>query len=195
MNSKPFKVAYIDVNSVHDERRYDWLTDDGAPYIKMDVLDFDDEFLENIYKIYKNTYSKISSDLYLTDKYQLLKYTRWIVLVDSYRNVTGFFLCTDHNGGVKLGLTAAINLKEAKAALKTLCIKAFNVNGVFAEVSPPLEEALIPNVPEVDAEIAQKVLGPEKKFSNIDADGKHYSRIIKNIGNKKKMMVGRPRLE
>ena len=195
MNGKPFKVAFIDINSVYDKRRYDWLTADGTPYIEMDSLDFDDDFLETIYRIYKHTYSKISSDLYLTDKYELLKYTRWVVLQDSHQNVAGFFLCTDHNNGVKLGLAAAIDSRAARAALKTLCINAFNVDGVFAEVSLPLEGALIPDVPEVDARTAEKVLGPEKKISNIDTDGKHYSRYIKNIGDKKKMMVGRPLLE
>jgi hypothetical protein len=37
----------------------------------------------------------------------------------------------------------------------------------------------------------QKCLG-RKKILNIDADEKHYYRDIKNIGEKKKMMVGKP---
>ena len=195
MVGKPFKVAYLRTDSVHDMRSYTWLTGDDEPYQEMDSIEFDDGFVVNIYGIYKDAYSRISSVLYLNDKYQLLKYTRWIVLEDSQGKIAGFFLCTDHKNGVKLGLAAAVDSKEAKIALKTLCRKAFNVEGVFAEVSPPLEKALAGHVPEVDARTAQKVLGPGKKISKIDADKKHYFREIKNIGDKRKIMVGRPLLE
>lgn len=70
--------------------------------------------------------------------------------------------------------------------------KDFNVAGVFGEVSPPLEKVLRGHVPALNASDAAKVLQSSKKITRIAKDRKHYWRDIKNIGEKRKMMVGRP---
>lgn len=112
--------------------------------------------------------------------------------IDDKKHVAGFLLCREHKNGIKLGLTAAADSKEAKKAVVELNRKAFNVAGVFGEVSPPLEKVLRGHVPELNASDAAKVLQPLKKINRVAKDRKHYWRDIKNIGEKRKMMVGRP---
>ncbi len=74
MVGKPFKVAYLSIDSVNDMRSYAWLTGDGEPYQEMDSLEFDDEFIGDIYAIYKDAYSRISSVLYLNAMYRTKNY-------------------------------------------------------------------------------------------------------------------------
>jgi len=47
-------------------------------------------------------------------------------------------------------------------------------------------------VPELKASVAAKVIKPLKKITRVDKDRKHYWREITNIGEHRKMMVGRP---
>ena len=144
--------------------------------------------------LYKQTYRKIDSKLFIQNKYALLKYTHWIILIDDGETITGFFLCSKHKKGIKLGLTAANDLEAAKEAIIDLNRKALNIPTVFGEVSPPLEKVLIGHVPEVEAKVAKQVLSPTKQITRIHKDRKHYWRKIKNIGERKKMMVGKPNL-
>jgi hypothetical protein len=191
MKSKPYKLAVIKAESV-ERRSFSWIASDGKPFIELDAVDFDEDLLDSVFDLYQRVYSKINPNLLIQNKYALFKYTRWIILIDDTGNLSGFFLCKEHDKGIKLGLTAAENSKEAKMVIMDLNRKALNVPSVFGEVSPPLEKALIGYVPEVEASIAKQVLGPLKKINRIDKDNKHYWRNIKNIGEKQKMMVGKP---
>lgn len=191
MQVKPYKIAIIAVDSVK-RRSFSWLAAGGKPFIQLDPADIEDDLIDSVFNLYKNVYSQINTTLLIRDKYALLKYTRWIILIDDKKHTVGFLLCREHKNGIKVGLTAASDSKEAKKAVVELNRKAFNVAGVFGEVSPPLEKVLRGHVPELSASDAAKVMQPSKKINRVAKDGKHYWRGIKNIGVKRKMMVGRP---
>lgn len=190
MGGKPYRVAVISSDSVR-KRSFDWLITGGKPFNKFDPADIDDSTLTFVFYLYKQVYSKINSKLLIQNKYALLKYTRWVILVDDKKKIEGFLLCREHDSGIKLGLTAAADTKKAKKAVVELNRKVFNIKGVFGEISQPLEKTLKGYVPEVAASFASKVL-KNKKISRPDKDGKHYWRVIKNIGKQRKIMVGRP---
>lgn len=187
------RIAIIQLNSV-SRRSFKWITSSNKPFVECDAIDIDDDLLTAVYNLYRKVYGKISSTLYIPDKYYLLKYTCWIILVDQSGKLAGFMLCRDHRCGIKLGLTAKADTEGAKKAVVELNRKALNVQKVFAEVSPPLENVLKGYVPLVKATDAVKVLNPTHKIKSIHKDGYHYTRQISRIGNKKKVMVGKPDL-
>jgi len=191
MRGKPYRIAVITIDSVK-RRSFDWLVTGGKPFVQFDPADIDDSLLTSVFNLYRQVYSQIGPNLFIRDKYALLKYTRWVILIDDEKHIAGFLLCREHEHGIKLGLTAAADAKEAKKAVVELNRKAFNVAGVFGEVSPPLEKTLKGHVPELKASVAAKVMKPLKKITRVDKDRKHYWREITNIGEHRKMMVGRP---
>jgi hypothetical protein len=67
--------------------------------------------------------------------------------------------------------------------------QGLNVEGVYAEVSGALEVALAGHVPEVSPKTVSRILG---KPTDEEPDGRHYLRVITNVGPKTKIMVGRP---
>jgi hypothetical protein len=191
MRGKPYRIAIITIDSVK-RRSFGWLATGGKPFAQFDPADIDDDLLTSVFNLYRHVYSKIDPNLFIRDKFALLKYTRWVILIDDEKNIAGFLLCREHDYGIKLGLTAAADSKKAKEAVVDLNRKAFNVAGVFGEVSPPLEKKLKGHVPELKASVAAKVMQPLKRITRVDKDRKHYWREIKNIGEQRKMMVGRP---
>lgn len=191
MRGKPYRLAVITIDSVK-RRSFGWIATGSKPFVQLDPADIDEVLLNSVFNLYHHVYSQINPNLLIRNKYLLLKYTRWIILVDGAKNLAGFLLCREHDHGIKLGLTAAADSKEAKKAIVEINRKVFNVAGVFGEMSPPLEKKLKGHVPELKASDAAKVLGPSKKITRIDKDGKHYWRKIKNVGVRRKMMVGRP---
>lgn len=185
------RIAVIQLNSVF-RRSFNWITSSNKPFVEFDAVDIDDSLITAVYDLYRHVYGKISKAFYIHNKFALLKYTRWIILVDKSGKLAGFILCREHPCGVKLGLTAATDLKVAKKAVVELNRKALNVWGVFGEVSPPLETVLKNYVPAVKASVAAKILNPSHKIIHIYKDGYHYSRTISKIGKQKKLMVGKP---
>lgn len=185
------RIAVIQLNSV-DRRSFSWITSSNKPFVEYDAVDIDDSLIAAVYDLYRHVYGKINNTLYIQNEFALLKYTRWIILVDQSKKLAGFMLCREHPCGVKLGLTAATDSKEAKKAVVVLNRKALNVQRVFAEVSPPLENVLKGYVPLIKASDAAKVLNSSHKIKHIYKDGYHYSREISNIGKQKKVMVGKP---
>lgn len=185
------RIAVIQLNSVF-RRSFNWITSSNKPFIEFDAVDIDDSLITTVYDLYRHVYGKIGKTFYIHNKFALLKYTRWIILVDESGKLAGFMLCREHPCGVKLGLTAATDSKVAKKAVVELNRKTLNVWGVFGEVSPPLENVLKNYVPAVKASVAAKVLNPSHKIIHIYKDGYHYSRAISKIGKQKKLMVGKP---
>jgi hypothetical protein len=185
------RIAIIKLDSVF-KRSFNWITSSNKPFVEYDAVDIDDNLITAVYDLYRHVYGKISKTLYIKNKLVLLKYTRWLILIDQSGKLAGFMLCREHPCGVKLGLTGATDTKAAKKAVVELNRKALNVQGVFAEVSPPLESVLKGYVNPVKASVAAKVLGLSKKTIQIHKDGYHYSRVISKIGKHKKQMVGKP---
>ena len=191
MGATTYLIAVIQLRSVFS-RSFNWITSSKKPFVEYDAVDIDDDLITAVYDLYRYVYGKINSTLYIQNKFALLKYTRWIILIDQSGKLAGFMLCGDHSCGVKLGLTAAIDSKEAKNSLVELNRRVLNEKNVFGEVSPPLENVLKGYVPPVKASDAAKVLNPKHKIKHIHKDGYHYTREISKIGKQKKVMVGKP---
>jgi hypothetical protein len=191
MSARPYRLAVTKVDSVKGQS-FDWLATGSKPFIKLDSVDFNDSLLVSVFNLYRHVYGQINKNLFIQKKEALLKYTRWVILIDDRKQIVGFMLCREHDHGIKLGLTAAVNSIEAKNAIVELIRKAFNVKGVFGEVSPPLENKIKGYVPELEASVGVRVIKHSKKINRVDTDQKHYWREINNIGEQRKMMVGRP---
>lgn len=140
-------------------------------------------------KLYKAAYGKLDPRLNVQMPEALLEYNRWVLVVGEDDEILGFACFKTTQSGVKLGLATTHGSDPGKEALKRLLRLGLNVEGVYAEVSEGLERALAGVVPEVPPGIAARVL---EKPTIEEADGRHYSRVITNVGLKKKLMVGRP---
>ncbi len=162
MSNAEYFLATIDAKYV-SRSKLDWLTTKKKPFRAVDMFEIIDTLIDPIFAIYKATYTaKVGQKLYIAKKEGLLKYNRWVVLVDG-GNIIGFALYHDHPCGIKLGLTGCKDIRSIKKSLIIFQIKAFSKNGVFGEISPPIELVLDGNVPTVKSRDAEKVL---KKYRN-----------------------------
>jgi hypothetical protein len=119
----------------------------------------------------------------------LLEYNRWILVIGEKGKIEAFACFKTTAFGVKLGLAATDGSDRGKVALKVMLRQGLNVEGVYAEVSGGVEVALTGHVPEVSPNAVSRILG---KPTTEEPDGRHYSRVITNLGPKKKVLVGRP---
>ncbi|MDD5307034.1 MAG: hypothetical protein PHU25_06905 [Deltaproteobacteria bacterium] len=185
-----FLVARVRVDALIEDD-LEWITSTESPYQPVDPIDFDEEELEAIYNLYVKTYGKIDNRLNIKDKYGLFEYNRWLLVLDANDNLLGFVLLKTTAFGLKIGLASSDQSAEGRKAVREFHEKAFFVEGIYAEVSDALERIVIKkSVPRVLASDAEKILA--EKALDIDADGYHYSRLITGVGDRKKMMVGRP---
>ncbi len=90
MRGKPYKIAIITIDSVK-RRSLGWLATGGKPFAQFDPADIDDDLLTSVFNLYRYVYSKIDPNLFIRDKYALLKYTRWVILIDNEKNIAGFY--------------------------------------------------------------------------------------------------------
>ena len=172
------------------ERDLEWLVHDGAPFESVDPLDFlDGPEIRPLYELYRTEYVKLDSKLNVQMPEALLEYNRWVVIVGEKGEILAFACFKTTQSGLKLGLAANDGAARGKSALKSMLRAALNVDGVYAEVSDRLELSLAGYVPEVLPELVGGILG---KLTTENADGRHYSRDITNVGRKTKLMVGRP---
>ncbi len=89
MRGKPYRIAVITIDSVK-RRSFDWLVTGGKPFVQFDAADIDDSLLTSIFNLYRQVYSQIGPNLFIRDKYALLKYTRWVILIDNEKHIAGF---------------------------------------------------------------------------------------------------------
>lgn len=170
-----------------------WITTADPPFAATDPVDIDNQILSDLYGLYVSVYQKIGNRLYLTKKDQIFKYNRWVLIYDDENKLVGFALFHTHHAGLKLGLTGCVDTPSVKAALKAFLRNVFGIDKVFGEVSPPLENALKGHVPQVKSKHATRILSG-KKITKYYSDGYHYKRNIQNIGEQKKMIIGKPRI-
>jgi hypothetical protein len=187
MDSSLFLVARVTIGSLGELA---WMTTDGDPYSPHDMLDFSvGADIGRVFELYRSTYLPIDQSLNVLSAVGLLEYNRWILITDDSGAIVAFALLKVTRSGLKFGLAGHDDSMRAKLAVVTLHRNALRLEGVFAEVSPPIERALIGHVPEVPADSARSVLD---KSVTPDADGVHYFRQIVNVGRRKKLLVGRP---
>jgi hypothetical protein len=187
-NLKDFLVAKIDIKNLAGDD-LSWITTQSSIFDQCDMLEMINQFLDDAFLIYKKTYLKVEKKLYITQKLELLKYNRWVLVYDGDQMVF-ISLYREHTKGIKLGITGTNGSNAAKNVLINFHRKAFNIDHVFGEVSPPLENVLKGHVPIVPATKSAKIL--EKQISPAP-DGFYYYRSIGKLGPKKKLLVGKPK--
>ena len=69
------------------------------------------------------------------------------------------------------------------------CFKTTPYGRGYGEVSAGVERIVTGRVPEVAPSAAERVLG---KVVEVHRDGRHYTRLITNVGAKTKLLVGKP---
>ena len=201
MDSGLFLVASVHVDDVDTDAG--WLTDDDdVRYRKINPIDID-EVRDRVYEMYRGTYAGFSAQPLIPSSHGLMKYARWIlfskVQVPAGEGVTitaddisAFALFKVTNPGLKAGLKGHDDSPEARRAIVRFAVRSFNADGIFGEVSPPIEDRIRRDVPVVPFEVAREVLEQLGKF-DTKADGdEHYTRRIGNLGVVRKLMVGRP---
>ena len=187
MNPNFFLVAKI----AHSTSCADiaWLAGEEQPYTSIDPIDFvAGEEIQEVFHLYENVYRLLDPLNVLTPE-QLLEFNRWVLIVDAKDKIIGFVALKTTASGLKLCLTATDGSVAAKSAVKALNRNGLNVPGVYAEVSGKLEKVVEGYVPVVDQSLVERIL---QKSVKPDKDGRHYFREIKNVGLKRKILVGRP---
>ncbi len=191
MRQDLFLVARLPVGTV--EGAFDWLVDDGPPFVRVDAVDFVDQDaspdIRQIFRLYQAAYAGLGNPLNVQMPEALVEYNRWVLLVDEASGVEAFACFKTTRVGLKLGLVARDGSERGKSRLKALLRRVFAVNGVYGEVSDAVENIVAGKVPEVPSKAVSGLLG---KAVAVELDGKHYRRVITNVGEKRKMMVGRP---
>lgn len=166
-----------------------WITGTHQPYVSVDPLDFAvGQEIQDVFRLYEIVYRPLDP-LNVLSPEQLIEFNRWVVLVDATAAIIGFVALKTTPAGLKLCLAATDGSAAAKSAVKALNRKGLNVPGVYAEVSGRLEKVVEGYAPVVDQAVVEQVL---RKPVKHDKDGHHYSREIKNVGPKRKILVGRP---
>lgn len=190
MDSSLFLVARVTAESTSDVT---WLVADDLPYTAEDPIDFiDSEEIGLAYDLYVKVYSQIDPKLNVLSSTQLADFNRWVLVYDSDGQLVAIALFRTETAGLKLGVLASDGTKTGRDCAKRLARLGLNVDGVFAEVSEPLESVIEGRVPEVPPEIVSVVL---QKDVALSSDGRHYTREISNVGPREKLLVGRPILE
>lgn len=166
MNEASFLVACLPVDRANSATN--WLTNDNdARYQALDALDLPDPILERIYGLYKRMYSALSPRPLISSPEQLLDYNRWILLVSrpvasgklpDPEDIVGFTLFKVKTPGLKVGLMGTDGSADARRAVRSFAVRSFNTDGVFGEVSPPVEDKLEGDVPVVRFKDAKQVL-------------------------------------
>lgn len=187
MDPSLFLIARIRADEASDVA---FLTRDGVPYVDEDPLDVaDGDEVDRVYRLYCAVYSEIDPKLNILSSDQLLAFNRWVLVEDSRGRLAAIALFKTTEAGLKLGILASDGSETGRASAKQLVRLALNEDGVFAEVSGPLEDVLTGRVPVLSHDLAAQVLG--KSVEPCD-DGQHYVRHISNVGPRRKALVGRP---
>ncbi len=187
-----FLVAHVNVETL--ARDLGWVTSNEHPYEAFDPLDLDERILDTVFEMYRDTYSVIDSGFNISDKYGLFEYNRWILVEDdSGESLLGFIFLKTTAFGLKIGLTSTDGSDRGRKAIRGFHERVFFVDGVFAEVSDAMERIVTKaDAPRVSGEDAQSIL--VGKSLDVHDDGYHYTRHITGLGNRMKLMVGKPRL-
>jgi len=189
VNPALFLVAKLP--SPSDEECYEWVTSDGAPFESIDPLDFvAGAEARVLFDLYRDAYSALGPALNVSQPAELAEYNRWVIVRDARGAIMAFVCFKTTSWGLKLGLVATNDSPEAKDAVKTILHRTLAEDAVYAEVSNGVEAALRGHVPMVGVSAAQEILAGMR--IEPDEDGLHYRRTIRNVGPKKKLMVGRP---
>jgi DNA topoisomerase IB len=149
---------------------------------------------DRLWQVYNLAYGKIGvhvPDLAnLLKKYDLL----WLIDVDGDNTIDAFIAYSKTPFGNKIGLMGSDGSQAAKKFLVGKFIQLLKTSYWYAEVSDkPALLALSNNIDAVtDTNAVSKILGSKGKLTFLE-DG-WYLRQVGALGNKKKLLVGRPKI-
>jgi len=172
-------------------RRRRPLTDPDGRWIRVTqrAPGFEEEIRPAVWDMFATTYAEIG--LHLDHPGELDEYSVWDLYEDEPNHFIAFRLGKTTPRGEKLGLVGSDGSRAGRTAVKDYVAEGFFEPGNYAEVSHRMEElAFDAGAPIVCAAYASNVLN---KPIAAEADGVHYRRVIKNIGEVIKVIVGRPR--
>ena len=150
--------------------------------------DFEEDVRPAVWGMFTATYAKIG--LTLDHPGELDEYDIWDLYEDADGNFIAFRLSKTTPRGEKLGLVGSDGSRTGRAAVKDYVAGGFFQPEHYAEVSHRMQElAFEAGAPVVCAAYASEVLN---KPIASEADGIHYRRNIKNVGEVTKVLVGRP---
>jgi hypothetical protein len=170
-------------------RRRSW-ADAGGRWARVSqrTRGFEDEIRPAVWNMVQSTYAKIG--LILDHPSELDEYDVWNMFEDDGHFVA-FQLGKTTPYGVKLGLVGSDGSRAGRAAVKAYVAEGFFEPGNYAEVSHRMQElAFEAGAPIVCAVYASEVL---RKQVVPEPDGLRYRRVIKNVGEVVKVLIGRPR--
>jgi len=184
-----FLIARVSVDALLDN--LEWVTSTHAPYQAVDPIDLYDELLDAVFDMYRTTYGAIDERFNIPYKHALFEYNRWLLIEDDDGKLLGFVLIKTTSFGLKIGLIASDRSDSGRKAVRDFNERVFFIESVYAEVSEAMERIVSKaKVPRVTAVDARKILA-DKKLKAHD-DGYHYTRSITGIGERVKIMVGKP---
>lgn len=189
MRSGEYFLARISIRQA-TSRSLRWVPSDRMPYQKIDPIDIAQATVDEVFTMYSTAYGGLGDPLNVQEPGALFEHDRWVLIEDAGGALVGFALFKTTSHGVKMCVSATDGSRPAKAGLKALLRRVFNVDGVYAEVSDPVESIVKDHAPHVPVDVAAEVLSPKTIVSA--GDGYHYERQISNVGSRTKLMVGKP---
>lgn len=149
---------------------------------------FEERIRPAVWHMVQTTYAKIG--LILDHPSELDEYDVWDVYQDHAGELRAFRLGKTTDFGVKGGLVGSDGSKLGRAAVRDYAAEWYKQPGHYGEVSHRMEElAIDAGSPAVCGMYVPEILS---KDVLVEADGIHYRRKIKNVGEVTKIIVGRP---
>jgi hypothetical protein len=165
-------------------------------WIDFDLSRIDQEGMDQIWKMYTDTYGKQGMDFSADDSSELkTKYkATFLKDVDKDHIADAFIIYKETAYGKKIALLGTNDLKEAKKQLLQKVIELLNTRGWFIEASLKMEEILASSkVPVIkDEKMIVDVVGKDKK-PEMGENG-YYTRFLSKASKRiEKRMYGIPK--
>lgn len=154
--------------------------DKWEPY---DLAKLSDDELDQIYKMYSDTYGNADMDLSASDSSELIRKYKATYLkdVDGDHIADAFIIYKPTKYGNKIALLGTNNKREAKIDLVKKVLELVNTKGWFIEASLKMEEIMAsagaPVI--IDKAMIQDVVGADKQVNFLD-DG-YYTRKLSKV--------------
>lgn len=168
----------------------------SGKWVDVDLSRIDQQGIDDIWKMYTDTYSKEGLDFSADDSSELRRKYKATFLkdVDDDKLPDAFIIYKKTDYGNKVALLGTNDKKEAKKEVIKKLITLLNTRGWFLEASKRIEEILsASNVPIIkDQKMIEDVVGKDKK-PEMNKDG-YYTRFLSKTPKRiVKRMYGIPK--
>jgi hypothetical protein len=168
----------------------------SGKWVDYDLNKLDQEGIDNVWKMYTDTYGKAGMDFSADNPSELkTKYkATFLIDVDKDHRPDAFIIYKETHYGNKIALLGTNDLKDAKRQLIQKLIGLLNSRGWFIEASLKMEEILASsNVPVIkDENMMIDIVGKDKK-PEMGNNG-YYTRLLSKASKRiEKRMYGIPK--